>query len=576
MWSSTDIDRVSDPGSIERGVRYAREGRVQHLRVTPSRISATVRGSVPYVVQLTPDDWSCDCPVGLEDWFCKHCVAVAVAARDSPAQADDDAGADDRPASDGAGADRAARPGRRQIEGAVPPEVAADRAGDEDRLRSWLEEQEAGTLVDLIESLADRHPEVLPDLLSRAARAAADPEWVKEVVRDCLVTRKSFLNWRESTQWARDAQPAVDALASLVDAGRPEAVVMIQRAVSRVVRVILKSDDSSGAAGDLARQLLDLHERACLVTPPPAKRLVAWMLKFGLDDQDFFEVDVDRYAQALGDEGVAAYRREIEQRLQSMEPGPLGIPFGLRRAQERLAIVDGDLDRLITMVGGDLDNPMCYLSVVTTLQEIDADDAAFEWAKRGLAAHGDDFGSRLSAYAVDTHLARGETEQALAIRREGLRRRPDSRRYAALRATAEAVGPGVWAAERDAALQTLRSGPSTELVTALVAEGAADEAWEASEGVSLSIQLATDLAELISATRPTEAIWLLGGAVNAELQEAGESHYRRAISLLRTMRAVAGSAQLEHVLDDFVAGVAERNKRRPTFMAKLRKAGYLD
>ncbi len=574
MWTTDDIDRVSDPGSVERGRRYAAEGRVMRLHASSSQITATVSGTVPYAVHLTPSDWSCDCPVGIDGWFCKHCVAVAIAASSAHAQ---------RPGpgtGDGHDVEPAPRPRAPDERGAKnaprrPSPWAPSRQRDGDDLRAWLDRQDVATLADLVEALIDRHPEILPDVLARAATDAADPQQVKELVSRSLATRKRHLDWRESVEWAGQAQLAVDALASLVDSGRPEAVAMIQRAASRVVRVILKSDDSSGAVGDVAGQLLDLHERACRSTPPPTKKLVAWLLEFGVDEQDFFTLDVDHYAATLGDEGVSAYREEIERRLRTTPPGPLGPPFALTRAQERLAVIDGDLDRLTKLVGGDLNNPQLYLRVVTTLQEIGADDEAFAWAKRALIEHGDDHGGRLSAYAVDRHLARGETEEALTIRREGLRKRPDAQRYAALRATANAVAPDTWGGEREAAIETLRAGPPTELVRALVAEGATDEAWEASQGVAMGLQLATDLADLIAAAQPTEAIWLLGGAVNAVLQNTGERSYRDAIALLRRMRTIARSAGLEDVLGEFVSGLAERNKRRPTFMAKLRKAGYL-
>jgi hypothetical protein len=49
---------------------------------------------------------------------------------------------------------------------------------------------------------------------------------------------------------------------------RPQAptaglVLLVERATGHVVKVILKADDSDGLVGDLARELLDLHARAC-------------------------------------------------------------------------------------------------------------------------------------------------------------------------------------------------------------------------------------------------------------------------------------------------------------------------
>jgi len=41
------------------------------------------------------------------------------------------------------------------------------------------------------------------------------------------------------------------------------------------------------------------------------------MVRFRFDDQDFFEVDPVRYADALGELGLAAYRSEVKQRVEA-------------------------------------------------------------------------------------------------------------------------------------------------------------------------------------------------------------------------------------------------------------------
>ena len=70
----------------------------------------------------------------------------------------------------------------------------------------------------------------------------------------------------------------------------------------------MHADDSDGLIGDLARDLLALHARACDAGVADPVELAAWMVRFGFDDQDFFEVDPVRYANALGEDGLAAYR----------------------------------------------------------------------------------------------------------------------------------------------------------------------------------------------------------------------------------------------------------------------------
>lgn len=75
--------------------------------------------------------------------------------------------------------------------------------------------------------------------------------------------------------------------------------------------MILRADDSNGVIGDLARQLLELHAVACDSGVADPLKLARWMTRFSFDDQDFFFVDPVRYGRALGEKGLAAYRRGV-------------------------------------------------------------------------------------------------------------------------------------------------------------------------------------------------------------------------------------------------------------------------
>jgi uncharacterized Zn finger protein len=65
------VRRLADPLVLVRGLGSADEGRVVDLDVGPHRASATVRGSVPYDVELHAERgapaWSCTSPYA-ERW----------------------------------------------------------------------------------------------------------------------------------------------------------------------------------------------------------------------------------------------------------------------------------------------------------------------------------------------------------------------------------------------------------------------------------------------------------------------------------------------------------------------------
>jgi hypothetical protein len=76
------IRRLSGDGAFERGRTYAAQGRVVDVVRKDGAIAAKVRGSETYEVRIWMHDeslaYSCNCPQGQEQAFCKHAVAVAL------------------------------------------------------------------------------------------------------------------------------------------------------------------------------------------------------------------------------------------------------------------------------------------------------------------------------------------------------------------------------------------------------------------------------------------------------------------------------------------------------------------
>src|SRR5690554_6582573 len=116
---------------------------------------------------------------------------------------------------------------------------------------------------DAVERLGD---DIARQLLARAATTHDDVERAVRLaaagnddriavlttaVDDSLRTRR-FLDYWQTTAWANDAQPVVDALAAEV-ATHPstELVKLLERAAGHLVKVILKADDSNGEVGGL-------------------------------------------------------------------------------------------------------------------------------------------------------------------------------------------------------------------------------------------------------------------------------------------------------------------------------------
>ena len=96
-----------------------------------------------------------------------------------------------------------------------------------------------------------------------------------------------------------------------------------QRTIASAVKVVMRADDSSGIIGAACRDLLALHPAAAARACPPVPRLVDWMISFQFDgDCDVFTLDPVAYAPALGERGVTAYRRRLDEHRHRLGPRP--------------------------------------------------------------------------------------------------------------------------------------------------------------------------------------------------------------------------------------------------------------
>lgn len=166
--------------------------------------------------------------------------------------------------------------------------------GADEQLDGLLRRIDDDTVRELLLQAAVEHGDV-----ARAIRlAAASPTDRVSALRGELgaLSTRRHLGYRQSIEWAREAGTVVDEIAAeATSAPSRELLALVELAIGRVIKVILKADDSSGMIGDLAGQLLASHEQICDAGVADPMALAKWMVRFGFDDQDFFTVDPVRY-----------------------------------------------------------------------------------------------------------------------------------------------------------------------------------------------------------------------------------------------------------------------------------------
>jgi hypothetical protein len=421
-------------------------------------------------------------------------------------------------------------------------------------------------LREVVSAAVDRHADVERQVRLIAGRGVGDLAQLRAEVDRGLRTRR-FLGYGESAGWARAARPIVAELEHAIDESPSRALVeLLQRAVGHVVKVIVHADDSDGLIGDLARDLLALHARACDAGVADPVDLAAWMVRFQFDDQDFFEVDPVRYASALGETGLAAYRDAVGERRD-------GDSFVVRYAHERLAILDRDVDAVVRLLGGDLTTPYQFIRVAEAMRELGLGDELLAWAKRGIAQTSGWQVSQLYDLACGVHDAREEPLEVLALRRAQHERMPSSSTYRALRTAAEALD--AWPREQAAARATLQRADPRGFVDALLGDEELELAWSAAAAAprdALGSDLWLRLAESSERDRPADALAVYRRIADEVLERADRRAYRSAARILQRARAAAQAAGELDAFGDYLTRLREQHRRRPTLIAILDKA----
>lgn len=457
-------------------------------------------------------------------------------------------------------------PGRVEVVGRYVPCMcpAADANEEFEVLVGGLDEEE---LRHLLTVAAAAHEDV-----GRAVRLAAADEGGRLAVLRVEVDRglrtRRFLGYRESAEWALEAAPVVDALETAVAAGvSRELVELVERAVGHVVKVILRADDSDGLIGDLARRLLDLHAMACDAGVADPVRLARWMVRFTFDDQDFFVVDPVRYRAALGEKGLAVYRGAVAKR--SEDTGG----YAARYAEERLAVLDADIDRIVGLLGGDLSAPYQFIRLAEAMRELDRSDDALVWARRGIAETTGWQVGKLYDLAADVLTDRGDAAAVANLRRDQHERMPSSTSYALLQSAAVAVG--TWDDERSTARSLLAARDRGGFIDALLADGDDEQAWtvaSSGEGWDPGEGRWLELAKTREPTHPADAMTVYLHLADAALVNANRGAYRVAVRHLKAACRAAAAAGETAAFADHLVALRDQHRRGPSLIEMLDRA----
>ncbi len=550
--------------TCERGMQYAIVGRVSKVSTTSEGATATVQGSADYQVELWCDDdeagYVCSCPMGGEDRFCKHAVAVALVATDAVV-------ADEAPSAD--------------------PSKEVD-------LATYLRGLDHDALVDLLEERA-----AADDLFEGRLRMAAARTTVGTpslaAFRHALAAAfetDGFISYREAYDYTSGIDSVLDSLGQLLEDGHADAVVQLaEHAAELAEEALAYIDDSDGGMSGVAEHIRELHLAACVASRPDPVALARNLYdrERHEGDLEIFYGAVGTYADVLGDEGLAEYRRLAQQEWDELPPlGPederswSSGRFRLTQIMLTLAELSGDVDAEVAVLAHDQSSAYQFVKIAETLQNAQRHEDALEWALKGLSLHG--FGDqRLVELVADEHHRVGRPEQAVNVLWSAYEGSPGVDTYQRLAEHARRAG--LWQDRHDQALALLREriasksrdryGPdNSTLVAVLLLDGNPGQAWIEAQARGCRRDQWLELARLREAEHPEDALPIWREEVDREIGAMNNQSYASAVATIERVGRLMSAAGRGEQFAPYVAGVRDAHRRKRNLMKLFAERGW--
>ena len=576
------IEGLAGSAAFDRGVRYMYDGRVQSVAEEDGRLRATVRGTMPYRVELWFDGdellWSCTCPAAEDGSFCKHCTSVAL----SLLYADEPPDGLDAPVT-GAGSER----------GGESEDTLLQRF-----VRQLSPERLAGIVLRQVAGNWRLREQLLGEARAAQGWGLDVSKWRRRI--NSAFDIGGFVHYQEAADWADGVNDVVDALADLADADHGEdAVALVEHAYQRANKALHNIDDSDGWLTAISERLAELHLQACEASSPDplelARRLTELELNFELEA---FCRSAETYSEILGPTGLAAFRKAIEPAWRQIDPAADEWSTGdyyLRQAMIGWALAIGDPDALVEAHRRERVHPIDMLEIAESFETAGRDDMAVTWAREGLAGlgHGSWQADGLRDFLARKLRERGEPGAALDLywnaftaqpSLEACRTLPEQDQRAPdkcpdwvercvqhLRSRLDAEAPAVSSLPPDVMGPDAADAPHEAIVLAeiLLYEGRVEDAWAVALQHGSSWQMWMTLARARETTAPRDSIAIYESQALAIIKRKKPDQYRVAVDLMSRIRGLAADADEPALFDSLLQRVRTVHKAKRRLQSEL-------
>ena len=555
---------------FERGEDYHRRGAVRSLIEYEGALTARVLGTHEYRVKFRVHrdgglSYSCGCPVGADGLFCKHCVAVGLA----------------------------------WLEQRTEQKGAQEKGGMQglttQELKAFLEGQDKNVLVRLLLEQAMEDERLYGRLLMRAARTSSegvDLATFRKAIDDAFYPG-DLPDYGSTRDFTRAIGDVVESISGLLEEGLAKETIELCEYAFKAAEGAMDYDVDGYVSGAL-EELEELHHAACKEAKADPRTLARRLFEWELDGHydTFFEA-ANVYANVLGEEGLAEYRRLAEERwaqIPVLGPGEedpqrcSGERFRITRIMESLARREEDIEELVGVIGRDLSGAHSYLRIAQIYAEAGQSEKALEWAEEAMWIFPDRRHPGLREFVAQQYHRGGRHEEATQLIWPGFAESPRLRSYEELKKHAERAVQ--WEKWRNRALDYVRedianrkeeSGRSyfslsvdhSELVRIFLWEDDVEAAWREAQEGGCTKELWLELASRREEEHPEEALDIYRSSIEPLVEQTNNAAYKEAHGLLVKVRGLMRRLDREAEFEEYGRMLRTRYKRKRNFMKLL-------
>jgi uncharacterized Zn finger protein len=561
------IRRLAGDRYYERGLDYFQRGRVSSLAVSGNSVHSVVSGTERYAVRLTAKartlDHHCECPLGSDGAFCKHCVATALAWLHGPA-----------------------------VPSAEERERASAEVTDADVVKA-LQAEDKEALIKLLLDWAERDEALRGRLMLLAAGRKGSEVLIAQTRKSLeqAIRIRGFVGYEEMPGYAAGVDAALDGVEALLKVGQAGGTIdLCEAGVRRLASAIGKADDSDGYMGGLMERLQELHLMACEVAQPDPEALARRLFLFELKaEYDEWSRSAEKYANVLGAKGLAIFREMAETewakvpvRTERRSYSGSGDYYRLTSIMESLARQSGDIEQLVAVLERDLTSAYQYLRIAGVYRESGNHDKALAWAERGVAATSGFDGAALRLFVAEEYQRRERHADALRIIWIEFRNSPGLGSYKVLQAFArKAEDWDDWRAQALAHIRRITTATGEDrndgtvahrwrdrkrdhslLIEVFLDERKVEDAWREAQAGGCRNDLWLRLAEEREKKHPEDAAPIYLRLGEQAIVNAQSSRYEAAIQLLEKAAILLHSLGRSQEFEELFETLRQRYKAK--------------